>query len=393
MVHIYTFCDKTLVGKKDNSSAKFLCENLYKMNFRIDEVCTFCNSYDFSTINFRNKDIYFLLMQKSNATLNSYLAQLTNSELVENELLKQTVHTYHKNNNLPIDKSCELEWVIPKVCAPITNPNGKTQGFVAKLNECEIFVLPSDYEQLKRIYFDCLLEHLENNFNSEYKSETYKVFGLTEANLYEVLKDKIKNKDKVSISIFSRGLDNDVVIKSRDGNEHFDKYRQEIFNILEKYIYSVQDLSLIDNLSKVINDSNVNISFAGDMSIVQLISQINKNCLLIQHCDIMLDKTSKINYGINQNIISQYGEYSAEVAYNLAVLSLQKHSSDIALVSIVDKNEKRGTAYIAIGNSTKIDIYKNLFIGTEQEIDNNIAQTALFYLNKKLALKDFQTIK
>ena len=181
MVHIYTFCDKTLVGKKDNSSAKFLCENLYKMNFRIDEVCTFCNSYDFSTINFRNKDIYFLLMQKSNATLNSYLAQLTNSELVENELLKQTVHTYHKNNNLPIDKSCELEWVIPKVCAPITNPHGKTQGFVAKLNECEIFVLPSDYEQLKRIYFDCLLEHLENNFNSEYKSETYKVFGLTAA--------------------------------------------------------------------------------------------------------------------------------------------------------------------------------------------------------------------
>ena len=70
MVHIYTFCDKTLVGRLENLSAKFLCENLYKLNFKIENVSVFCNKYDFENLNFKNKDIYFLLMQKSSNVLN-----------------------------------------------------------------------------------------------------------------------------------------------------------------------------------------------------------------------------------------------------------------------------------------------------------------------------------
>ena len=59
MVHIYTFCDKTLIGKKENKSASFLCSNLYKLNFIIDECCIYPSNFNFENLLFKNQDIYF----------------------------------------------------------------------------------------------------------------------------------------------------------------------------------------------------------------------------------------------------------------------------------------------------------------------------------------------
>ena len=115
MVHIYTFCDKTLVGRSENLSAKFLCENLYKLNFKIQDVCTYCNKFDFASLNFKNKDIYFLLMQKTSNVLNSYLANLSGTELIENDSLKKVVVNYYKACNQPLEKDANLEYMIPKL--------------------------------------------------------------------------------------------------------------------------------------------------------------------------------------------------------------------------------------------------------------------------------------
>ena len=69
MIHIYTFCDKTLIGRKENLSAKLLCEYLYKQNLKISEVCVYEHSYDFPSLNFKNNDLYFLLLEKSSHLL------------------------------------------------------------------------------------------------------------------------------------------------------------------------------------------------------------------------------------------------------------------------------------------------------------------------------------
>ena len=56
MVNIYTFCDKTLVGRLENLSAKFLCENLYKLlvdnNLLEDQILLKSDGYP--TYNFAN---------------------------------------------------------------------------------------------------------------------------------------------------------------------------------------------------------------------------------------------------------------------------------------------------------------------------------------------------
>lgn len=392
MVYIYTFCDKTLVGKKENSSAIFLCENLYKMNNKIESCQVFCNAFDFESLNFKNKNIYFLLMQRSSATLNSYLAKLTGSELAENEMLKEAVGAYYKQINTPADKNSELEYFVPSSCIPITNPNGKTQGYSVKVGESEIFVLPNEFEQLKKIFYDCLYDYLIENYPNEYKVETYKTFGIAEDSLKQLLSHKMKNKDKVYITIFSKGLDNDVVIKAKKDNDMFEKYTREVYDILNKYIYSAVGLSMRDSLSKSATGTFTRLAVVGDISAAKLmndmsIQTINDN---IVFAEILPNKASKLAFGVSSETMVDFGEVSPEVAYDIALKTLKKSNAEIIVVSLVSLVlDSRGTSFVAIGNKSKVDIYKNHFDGTDEQILLNTSQTAMFYLNQKLSNREF----
>lgn len=395
MVHIYTFCDKTIVGKKDNRSASMLSENLYKMNFIIDETCIFPSNYNYENLTFKNKDIYFILMQKSQAKLNSNLANLSSCELAVNETLKKVVTDNYNRNNQPLEKESENEWLIPSKAIPITNPNGKTQGYLIKISETTVFVLPNNFAEFYSIYYDCLSKYLEDNYPTEYKSETFKTFGLSEELLYNIIKDQIKNKDKVSITIFSKGLENDIVIKSKQNNEKFNQYRQTIFDKLEKYIFAVQQVTMDEYLESLIKTYNTKLKFVGDSSICKVannlsVETINNN---IESIVVLSSRQSKLDYGINNQQIAEFGENSAEIAYSLAVKGLQNSSSDLIISTIADITDNKSIVYIAIGNKLKIDIYKNQFYGDKQSILENINQTIKFYLIKKLKLGDYKTIQ
>lgn len=389
MVHIFTFCDRTLIGRK-NISAKFLCENLYKLNLKISEVSIFPYNYDYGSINFKNNDVYFLLMQKSSPVLNSYLASLSGKELKENETLKKVLHEYYKACNIPIDKAVELEYVIPENAQAITNPNGRTQGFMVKLQGTQIFVLPSEIKELERIYYDVILSYLEKNYSFLYKSETYKTFGISEEYLMNLLHDLVKNKDKITVSFFSKGLNCDIIIKAKQDNSKFEDYRRKIFSILEKYIYSVNGKSLEDELIELIHSFKTRISFVGDMSICGILKKLSSDACEDNICEsvILNNKQSVKSYLINENIAQNDSFVSAEVAYELAVKMLDKVNCDLVFASLCEN----GQTLIAIGNKLKIDIYKNQFVGTKQEIFQNVADAGVFYLINKLKSRDFKLI-
>ncbi len=394
MVEIYTFCDKTLIGRRENLSSKFLCQNLYKMNFKIESVNIKPTNYDFESINFKNKNIYFLLMEKCSSVLNSCLAGLSGCELSENLELKKEVIKYYSELNLPVDSDASLEWVIPQKARPITNPNGKTQGYSIKMGETEIFVLPNEFLQLKKIFDDCLMDYLENNYSINYVSETYKTFGISEENLKKILEHDIKNKDRVSVSIFSKGLENDVVIKAKKTNEFFEKYRRDVFSKLEKYIYSVQDMGLEEYLNKLIIEKNVKIAFCGDQTIAKVMSIINKSCYEnnIKQGIVASQKEVLIKFAKNKDIANSVGVASSEMSYELAVKLLEDTNAELCVVSLSEKNEGLTTSYIAIGNKNKIDIYKNQFNGTEEDVLNNLSKSIIFYLIKKILLNDYKIL-
>ena len=389
MVHIYTFCDKTISGRKE-ITAKALCELLYKLNLKVGELCVFPHAYDFSSLSFKNKDTYFLLMQKSSSVLNDLLAELSGGKVEENQTLKKVVTNYYNSKNLPLDNTACMDWLIPNKAIAVTNPNGKTQGYFLNIGSACVFVLPAEEQSLKNIISDCLLEYLENNFTIDYKSDTYKTFGLEESHIIEILKDVIKNKDKIFISILSKGLACDVIIKAKCDNEKYEDYTRLVYQRLEKYIYTIQDVSLDNMFLNLVEKQNIKLGLVGDASLIRLLSSVdNKLSKHISDC-IILPNNVAIGKFLNQININTN---DPRLVYSLAVKLLERSDADIVLVSLSNLNQQNaGMAYIAVGNKNKIDIYKNQFVGEQKEILGNIASTAIFYLIKKIQLNDFKIL-
>lgn len=394
MVHIYTFCNKTLIGRRENLSSKFLCEGLYKLNYKISETMVVSSNYDFSSLDIKNKEMYFFLLDKANPKLNLYLSELSSCQLSENAKLKECVCDIYKKANMPLDKFAENEYTIPETASPILNSFGKTQGYKINIGESQVFVLPNEFLEFKNIYNIFILNELEKNGN-EYISETYKTFGLTEEKIKLLLGSIINNKHNVKVLVFSEGIENNVVIKAKQPNLHFEDYRRQIFNILEKYIYSVQGLSLTEQLNDLILQKNVKISLAGDCMIAGMVNYLNMQNIAnnLVDCAILPNQTSIAKFLRQQKIENGADYISSQTAYEIAVQVLNNNSLDLAVVCLSKKEGAFSNNFIAIGNRRKIDVYKYAFAGTDEEIKKNTIKSIMFCLIKKIMLNDYKIIE
>ncbi len=391
MVHIYTFCNKTLIGRRENLSSKFLCGEMYKLNLKVEETSVFSFDFDFSQINFKNKQIYFLLMSKSNQNLNKYLASLSGSELAENSILKTYVCRFFESSGLQMDANTQKEWLIPKNAQPIINEKSRTQGFKVTIGECQIFVLPNEVLEVKSIYYNSVLNELEELGNG-YVSETYKTFGLTTESILGALASIINGFSSIRISVFGEDLDNTIVIKAKQNDESFQECQRQVYKTLEKNIYSIHGIELQEYLNQLIQNSNAQICFAGDATVACLINCLTETNLAghLAECVILPTKSSCQRFVKNKDVVANANKVSSQTAYEIAVQCLNNYDVDLVVVCLSNIQSSVGENLIAIGNKKKIDVYKNNFCGTNETIKANILKSMMFYLIKKLVLNDYK---
>ena len=92
--------------------------------------------------------------------------------------------------------------------------------------------------------------------------------------------------------------------------------------------------------------------------------------------------------GLDKKVIDMYGKYSVNTVYELNNLLLEKTTSDIALFVLGERNSD--ICYIAVGDLDGIHVYKNKINVHDDNLIENISNTALFYLIKKLRQNDLQ---
>lgn len=386
MVHIYTFCDKALFGRK-NLSANLLCEEMNKLNLEIEDVCVKHEKYDISKIDFKNKEIYFLLSNNNIAEINKYLAELMGDNLLENKILKDHINKVVERNGITSTNVADY-YNIPSKCKYFFNMAGTIQGYLAQIEDCQIFVLPNDESGIKSIILNGLGTYFEEKYKNNYKVETYRTFGLSQEKILDILNDFTNNSDNVSIDIFGDGLDNSVFIRAESDNPKYEEYRRDIYAKLQKYIYSVVDMSLLEQLKKLAFNQSVNIVVAGDISASKLIYDLSGIANNIKESVIFPNIKAVNNY-----LHISKGFVNAQEVFDIAVKQLEKSNSDIAVVSFCELSElSRGVCFIAVGNKVKIDVYKHRFSGSDEEIINCVSTLGMFYLLKRLQLKDVKTI-
>ena len=348
-------------------------------------------------ISTNNGNIYFFLVEKACKQLNEYICELSNCTLLDNPYLKNALHEYYKKHNLVPSKDDENEWQIPSLARAVVNPNGFVQGYIVTYKNDIFCVLPNNYNEAREMFDDVILDFILSNQKKKYRSYTFKTFGLSENGIVQALATEIKNKFKVSINLFSKPFEVDIVLKSDYSNEHLDEIAKNVLIKLDKYIYAVEDVPIEKVLYELLKLNDIKIGFVEDVTCGELMSRLNKQApdakKYIAPSLVLTNKDYKKSKLLNNDNSLIQTDIDANVVYKLAVEYLKQNDADLVISTVgtttVSQDTLAGLCYIAVGDRNEIHVYKNIFKGSHEEIVDCICTASYFYLIKKLKKNDF----
>ena len=400
MVSIYTVSDKALMGKQINILSSYIAECFFKNNIKISKQCILSSVADFKTAINIDEDVkvYLFLVDKANLKLNEYICTKSNSVIIDNPYLKNAIYDYYRKLGQPVEKESENEWKVSSLARAIINSSGVTQGYLLNHNNIIYCVLPNLYEEARQMFDDVVLDFIVSNQKKKYKSYTFKTFGLTENVISTIISEEIKNKEKVTVNLFSKPYEVDIVIKSLIDNEDLDKIAQKILLKLDKYIYSVEDIPIEKVVYKLLKLNEIKVSFVEDITAGELCCKLNRQAKdaknYIDNSLVVLNKQAKIKYlNLTEKDFDIDNGISPNVAYEMTAQMLKQTKSNgvVSAIGNIEENSSvpYGLCYIAVGDRREIHVYKNIFKGNLEDLTDSVTVASYFYLIKKLKKNDF----
>lgn len=337
----------------------------------------------------KEKGLCIIVCEKNKARVNESLAELTGDILRENTHLKKAVMDYYKLVNLPAEKQSSGEWEIPSKARAIVNECSLYQGYILTGGQTNYIVLSMD--NLKNM-FEVAIAEVENN---EYKTMTFKTFGLLEENIRDLLAEFYRNKDGIKISTIYDELDVDIIVKAKETNEKLETYSSAIMKKLSKFIYAEENISIYNVAYKLLSMTNKTLAIAESITggnIASCLIKNNKGASKVISKGLVVDsneaKTDLL--GVSEITLKQKSAVSSEVAYQMVQGLAKVSSADLLLATTgYADGEKAGECFIAIGDRESIHVYKNVFSGSRETVIENVTKAALFYLIKKIRSNDF----
>lgn len=231
------------------------------------------------------------------------------------------------------------------------------------------------------------------------KEGIFKCFGVSKSDVKSLLSSLIENSNVVEYEIEGENLLTTIKLSAPENNFAFFDWTRLIFEKLSQYIYAETDISLEEAVFELLKMRKLTLATAESITGGQIVSNLIKKNLgassVVVEGLVTYANEAKMNrLGVSKQTLDQQTSVSVQTTYDMAKGLLETSSASIAIATTgyatsVKQSETAGLVYIAIGNRNRIDVYKNKFSGTREEVIETAANAALFYLIKKLRKNDF----
>lgn len=262
------------------------------------------------------------------------------------------------------------------------------------------------------------------------KDNVFKCFGISKSDVKSLLSPLMQDNKGVLISIDGQQLLIDVTIQADDNNVHFYDISREIFEKLNKYIYAESEISLEETAFELLKLHKLTLAVGESVTGGDLISSlIKKNPgaseIIVEGVVVYSNDAKMRRLGVSQQVLNSHTSVSVQTTHDMAKGLLKTTPADIVIATTgyagsitstsssyintsdtnssnvsksalslpktngLSSNQDIGLVYIAIGDRGRIDVFKNKFYGTREEIIETTSASALFYLIKKLRKNDF----
>ena len=319
--------------------------------------------------------------------------------IIDNNVLRN-VEEYYKKRNVHPPKLVYNQALVPRGGVVLPNPKGTAPGLILEERNKTLVALPGVPEELNYLVDNEVIPYLKQKIKFSPKvSRTFKIYGLTEAELSERVKQILKRKN-VKFSFLPRQIE--VVLKIESSGEKAANSIQEVEGEIKKLlgdaIYGVEDESLEEVVGLLLSRERKKIAVVESCTgglISHRLTNIPGSSKYFEGGFITYSNNSKVDMlEVDEQLLKEKGAVSEEVARAMAIglKTKAKVHFGLAVTGIAGPGgatlEKPvGLTFIALAKPDKTIVQKFQFEGDRELIKLKATQAALNLIRLNLIKK------
>jgi nicotinamide-nucleotide amidase len=344
-------------------------------------------------------------------------AEYLNLEVYPNEKVLNSIKEYFlKRSESSIPKINEKQANIIRGAKVLENRFGTAPGQmlhfkfknIEKKHRKALFLLPGPPEEMKPMFKENIEPFLKSYSVGIKKNGVLHVFGITEAEVEEMIKpvmEEAVSEDSKSVKFGILASKSVIDIKfSVSGtdklliDEKINKLKLRFDSILKDNIFGSDNDTLASVAGQLLLENKKTVSFAESCtggSVAATITDIPGSSLYFKSSVVTYSNESKMKLlGVKEETLTNFGAVSKETAKEMAEGVLKFSDSDYAFsttgIAGSDGDTKEnlvGLVYIGSADKEKVESFKFNFNGTRKDIRKRTVNTVLDLLRRKLIAK------
>jgi len=299
----------------------------------------------------------------------------------------------HFNMEMP-ESNIKQASVIPS-CQVIPNPRGTAPGWWVEKDRHVIIAMPGPPGEMQQMWSSVVAPRLQREFcDAVIFSSTLKTFSLSEAKLGEITKTFLLARNP-TVGIYAKpdGIHLRIAAKADSINEAkrlVQSTADEIRPLVRDYIWGADSDTLETIIADLFTGKKMSLSTMETATGGILANTLTNvpGSLQFFKCGIVINLPDLgEEFGVDNNVISQYGPLSLEAVREMATAVRRKFDTSVGvgLAGVVDNNDpshKLGTILVGIDDGKRNYAFQRIYPGTRLQIKQRAAITALFELRK-----------
>jgi nicotinamide-nucleotide amidase len=313
---------------------------------------------------------------------------------IDQSLVKQFRELFRSFNLDMPDSNIKQAAVIPS-CQVIPNPRGTAPGWWVEKDKHVVIAMPGPPGEMQQMWSNVVAPKIQEKYcDAIIFSQTLKTFSLNEAKLGEITKPfLLANNPTVGIYAKPDGIHLRIAAKADTlaaARQLVAATAGQIRQLVGEYVWGTDADTLEGIVANQFNEKKLSLStmevgtggiLANCITNIPLSSEFYKHGMVINFNELVSQ------FGINENVIKQYGIVSQETAREMAaaVRRLHETSVGVGLVGVMEPDEqghKMGAIMIGIDDGTHNYAFSKNYPGTRMQIKQRAAIAALFELRK-----------
>lgn len=292
----------------------------------------------------------------------------------------------------------------------IENNVGTAPGLWIEDSGITAVLLPGPPVELKTLFESGVMPRMEKHRNGFNVRKVLKITGITESSTETLLSDLYPKSPEIEFSVLAYPGQIEIHIT---GHSPFSFEKAEsVINPLVKslkerlkiYIFSENNEELEEVIGKLLLKNNYTLSTAesctGGLLGHRITNVPGSSSYFVQGIQAYSNKAKRDLLEIDENVITEHGAVSAEVAGLMAEGIRKKSGSDFGLAITGIAGPGGGTREKPVGlvftalswnNETKVD--KSQFLGTRGSVKSQATQKTMDMLRRHILFKNIKSIK